>query len=381
MPAIRVLRHPLTLLTAGTALLGYFLGRAPLTPVLGLWAGMLVGLAALQVGVILGALVFHVRIHQVVIGVGKRWKEWTTPRRTISLRAIPLLISVAVGPGRAPARTRMWRAAAVSAAVALLLVCGAVLWAATGGSFAWGAAIGTAYATVVGLVPRKTAASTSTGWYLFRLPRLDGVRAEQLDAAPVVARTVDAAQAGNLREAAELAGGLAKDYPHLRTATAARILVLEAEGRYAEALMLAMALAGDAEQTPQEAAVSFAALAGLACATVEAGHLDAELGLGTAVQAFENAETLGYPGHKLNGARALLELLRGNAARAVSLARLSADATDDRLSRADDLATLARAHMVAGDNAAARAALVEAERLVPWWPRVVATRARLDVGA
>ncbi|WP_139190570.1 hypothetical protein [Actinokineospora iranica] len=190
---------------------------------------------------------------------------------------------------------------------------------------------------------------------------------------------MDATQDGRLDLATELAARLADTYPNLRTATAARVLVLQARGRYAEALMLAMPLAGDPDQTPQEAAVSFAALAGLACATVEDGQLDAQLGLNTATQALENAETLGYPSYKLNGTLALRELLQGNADRAISLARLSADSCDDRLGRADDLATLARAHMAAGDNRAAREAIAEAEKIVPWWPRVATTRSRLDI--
>ncbi|WP_152552090.1 tetratricopeptide repeat protein [Actinokineospora spheciospongiae] len=346
----------------------------------GLLCGLLVGLAALQVGMLVGAVALGVRVHRVVIGVGSRLADWTTPRRVVSVRAVPLLLSVAVGPGKAPARKRMWGAALCSALVGLAVVAVAIVFALSSRNGFWiGAALGCAYTVGTGLLPRRTAASTSTGWYLLRLPKVTGVRARQLDAAPLVGRAVDAAQEGHLEVAAALAAELAETHPGLRTATAARILVMEAEGRYAEALMLAMALAGDAEQTPQEAAVSFAALAGLACATVEAGHLDAELGLGTAVQAFENAETLGYPAHKLNGSRALHELLLGNTGKAISLARLAADSGDDRLGRADDLATLARAHMAAGDNRAARAALGEAERLVPWWPRVAATRSRLDL--
>ena len=73
-------------------------------------------------------------------------------------------------------------------------------------------------------------------------------------------------------------------------------------------------------------------------------------------------------------------LLLGDCPKAILLARMAADSGDDRLGRADDLATLARAHMAAGDNQAARAALGEAERLVPWWPRVAGTRVRLEVG-
>jgi len=155
--------------------------------------------------------------------------------------------------------------------------------------------------------------------------------------------------------------------------------VLEAQGRYAEAMILAVKLTSDATSDPQQAASSFAALAGLACATVEAGQLEAELGLSTASQAIENATALGYPKHKLNGARAMVELLRGNLKEAIALARQAAGAGDDLLARADDLATLARAHMAAGDNRTAREVIGEAEKLAKWWPRVANTRTRLEV--
>jgi ATP/maltotriose-dependent transcriptional regulator MalT len=117
----------------------------------------------------------------------------------------------------------------------------------------------------------------------------------------------------------------------------------------------------------------------LACDIVEAGGLPPEIGLSTAATALEMAETLGYPAYKLTGTKALHTLLTGDPTQATSLARQALETNDDRVGRADDLATLARAHMAAGDNKAARAALGEAEKTVPWWPRVAATRARLDI--
>lgn len=342
--------------------------------------GHLVGLLSLQLGLLLGAVALRARVHRVVIGVGTRLKDWTTPRRVVVLRAVPVFLSVSVGPGVAPARRRMWGAALCSMVAGVttagLVVTGA--FAAPSG-FWTGLAVGCVITVGHAFVPRKTAASTSTGWLVFKLPRLTGVRAQQLDAAPLVGQTVDAAQEGRLDVAAELAARLRDEYPTLRTATAARVLVLQAQGRYAEAMMVAMTIVEDREQTPAEAAVAFAALGGLACATVEAGQLDAEIGLSTASQAIENAVTLGYPEHKLNGSRALHELLMGNTGRAISLARLAAESGDDRLGRADDLATLASAHMTAGDNRSARTALAEAEKLVPWWPRVATLRSRLDI--
>ncbi|MGQ0839816.1 tetratricopeptide repeat protein [Actinokineospora sp.] len=342
--------------------------------------GLLVGLLSLQIGMLVGALAFRARVHQVVVGIGTRLADWTTPRRVVVLRAVPLFLSVSVGPGKAPARQRMWGAALCSATagVAAAGISVAAAFTATNG-FTIGLGTACVFTVGHGLVPRKTPNSTSTGWLLVNLHRLTGVHAQRLDAAPMVGRTVDATQDGRLDEAAELASRLRDEYPTLRTATAARVLVLQAEGHYAEAMVLAMTLVEDRLQTPQEAAVSFAALAGLACATVEAGQLDSELGLSTAAQAIENAETLGYPTYKLNGSRALHQLLAGNTGQAISLARLAADSCDDLLGRADDLATLARAHMAAGDNRLAREVLAEAENLVPWWPRVAMTRSRLDI--
>ena len=113
--------------------------------------------------------------------------------------------------------------------------------------------------------------------------------------------------------------------------------------------------------------------------TVEAGQLDRETGLSTAALALENAETLGYHAIKLLGVRAQLALLGGDAATAVTLARQAAEATDEPLVRANDLATLTAAHMAAGDNAAARDSLAKAEALVPWLPRVTALRRRLSI--
>ncbi|GLW95856.1 hypothetical protein [Actinokineospora globicatena] len=376
----RVVRHPLTILTAVVCAavgFGYRSAGEVGWGVVGALVGLLLGLMSLQVGMLVGALVLGARVHKVVLGIGTRVADWTTARRAVVLRAVPVLMSVSVGPGKAPARKRMWGAALCSAVAALAAVAVTALSVSNG--FTLGLAIACAAAVAHALVPRKLPGSTSTGWLVLNLPRMTGVQAQQLDAAPLVTATVDAVQDGELARASAMAAELSDRYPALRTATAARVLVLQAQGRYAEALLQAMAIAGDTTQTPQEAAVSFAALAGLAYATVESGQLAAELGMDTADQALENAETLGYPTHRLDGCRALRELILGNPTKAISLARYSADACDDRLGRADDLATLARAHMAAGDNTAARAALAEAEQVVAWWPRVAETRGRLDI--
>ncbi|MFL6140256.1 MAG: tetratricopeptide repeat protein [Labedaea sp.] len=351
-----------------------------LAGLLGAMAGALAGLGALQAGLLGGALLLGVQVHRVVLGFGPRLVELGTPARPVVLRAIPLFLSVSVGPGRRPVRLRMWGAALCSTLGGLAL-CARLVISAVGhhSAFLHGMAITCCLAVAHALLPRKTAGATSTGWMLLRLHRLSPRQVRQMEAAQLTGRAIDAAHNGDLAGAERMAARLAEAYPDLRTAIAARIVVLEAMGRYAEAMVLAVKLASQLDQEPHEAAVSFAALAGLACTTVEAGQLDSELGLSTATTAMTNAETLGYPSYKLNGCRALLNLLRGNLDRAISLARLAAGAGDDVIGRADDLATLARAHMAAGDNRTARQVIGEAEKLVPWWPRVAGTRSRLEV--
>lgn len=346
---------------------------------LGAVLGMLLGLAALQLGLLLGALLLGAQVGRIVIGLGPRLFEWGTPTRPIVLRTLPLYLSITVGPGRTPVRPRLWSAALCSALAGVLVSILAVLGALGPSALLHGLAITCSLTVCHALLPRKTASSTSTGWMLLRLHSLNPRQVQQLEAAPLTSQAVNAALNGDLATAERLATTLSTQYPDLRPALAARIVVLEARGRYAEAMVLAVKLASQLDQEPHEAAVSFAALAGLACTTVEAGQLDSELGLSTASTAMDNAETLGYPSYKLNGARALLALLRGNLDRAISLARLAAGSTDDMLARADDLATLARAHMAAGNNKAAREVVAEAEKLVPWWPRVAGTRSRLEV--
>jgi tetratricopeptide (TPR) repeat protein len=347
-------------------------------------AGALVGalaiLAASQVGLLASVPLVGMRVQRIVIGIGPRLADWSRPTRTVVLRAFPVILAVGVRAAKAPVRRRMWWSALCSAVAELAVVVLAALWArGDGGAFADGFAVACVAEFVHALLPARTAVSTSTGWLLFRLPWVDADQARQLESGPLVGEAIEAAHNGDLAAAERLAVRLRETYPDLRSALAARIFVLEAQGRYAEGMILAVKLASDARQEPGEAAGSFAALAGLACATVEAGQLDSELGLSTASNALENAATLGYPSYKLNGVRALHALLRGHVDEAISLATRAAEAGDNLLVRADDLATLARAHMASGDNQTARAVITEAEKLASWWPRVAGTRTRLEV--
>jgi hypothetical protein len=345
--------------------------------------GALAILAASQVGLLAAVPVARVRVQRIVVGIGPRLADWSTPSRSVVLRAIPVILAVGVRATKAPVRRRMWVSALCSAVAEVVVLVLAAYWAtagpAGGSAFAHGFAIACVAELTHALLPHRSATATSTGWLLFRLPWVGADQVAELEAAPLVGEAIAAAHRGDLAAAERLAAQLRATYPDLRSSLAARVLVLEAQGRYAEAMILAVKLAGDARQEPDEAATSFAALAGLACATVEAGQLDPELGLSTASNALDNAATLGYPAYKLNGVRALHALLRGDVDQAIALAGRAAEAGDNLVVRADDLATLARAHMASGDNRAARAVLTEAEKLASWWPRVAGTRSRLEV--
>ncbi|KAA2259523.1 hypothetical protein F0L68_21600 [Solihabitans fulvus] len=344
---------------------------------LGDLSGFLLALAAMQLGILLGALAFGVRVHYVMVGVGAKVREWSSPRRRVVLRAIPLLFHVGIGPQRAPARRRMWLASIGSATVGLIAV--GLCWLGAGATYWMGAAVSATATLAHSLLPRRTAGSTSVGWYLFRLPGLTGRPAAELDAAPLVAQTVDAMEAGNLDAAERSARQLADLHPQLNSATAARAALLNARGRYGEGLLLISGLMRLPDQQPREMAMVLAGMAGLAAAAVEAGQLEPDVGLPAAHRAADGAAELGCPKYRLTGTLGLLALLEGEPHKAISLATQGAELSDYALTRADDLATVARAHMAAGNNAAAREALAEAETLAAWWPRVAETRARLDI--
>lgn len=351
--------------------------------------GGLGGIMVLQLALLGAAVVCGVRVHQCVLGVGTRLWERQLGRCTVAVRAVPITVGVSVGPGRRPVRRWLWAAGLLTALVGVGVAAGVGWWAvAAGGRFRHGLAIGVAGSVLAALRPTRGPAGTSTGWLLFGVPRLTGRPARELDAAPMVDTAIDAINSGDLTTAGTAAAALADRYPDLRSATYTRVSVLEAHGRYAEALPLLLNLLTPPTDTnapatedpdPKDAATVLAGLAGLAAAAVEAGQLDAGTGLPIAHRAVADLTELGYPPHKLTGTRALLTLLDGVPDRAAELATSAAATGDHRLTRADDLATLARARMATGDNRAARAALAEAETLAAWWPRVAAARATLDL--
>src|SRR2546423_8515069 len=103
--------------------------------------GVFLGLAGLQLGLLVGALLLGVQVGRVVIGLGPRLFEWGSPARPIVLRAVPLYLSVTVGPGRAPVRLRMWGAALCSAVLGMAAAVLITLAALTAGPFVHGLAI------------------------------------------------------------------------------------------------------------------------------------------------------------------------------------------------------------------------------------------------
>lgn len=334
-------------------------------------------LALVQVGLIAGALLCGVRVCLVVIGVGGEIRTWTRPGLRVVWRTVPLVVSAGVTSVKAPVRPRLWGAACTSALVAVAVV--AAAWTALGTDFWRGFAVaGTA---VVGnaLWPRRVPGTTSIGWFLFRLPRLTGRVVEEYEATPLVNRVTDALAVGDLDRAEAVSDELLERHPSLLVALGARIAVLTLRARYGEALHLVSTLVGRGDLEPRDMAFVLAQMAGSTVNAVEGGQVPAEVGLPAAKRAVEGAVQLGYPRHRCSGTLAQVALLEDDHATALALANQARQTSEDGLDRADALATMARAQMAAGDNAAARATLVEARRLAAWMPRVAATTARLDI--
>ncbi|GAA3879264.1 hypothetical protein GCM10022243_49960 [Saccharothrix violaceirubra] len=351
--------------------------RAALSSLGGAACGVWATLALLQLTLLIGALLFRVRVSLVVIGVGSEVRTWTRPERRVVLRTVPLLVSVGVTSIRTPVRPRLWLCSLLSVLITAAAV--AVPWFALTEPFPRGVAIGGTAVLVNALVPRRGAGVTSPGWFLFALPRLTGRPAAELDATPLVTRISDAVHEGHLDEAEKLAGELLAEHPTLLVAIGSRISVLTMRGRYAEALHLVSSLVGRTDLTPRDMAFVMAEMASSTANAMEAGQLPAEIGMGAAHRAIEGAIELGYPRYRACGTLAQLALLTGDHAKALDLGVQAKHTSQSSLGRADALATIARAHMAAGNNAAARETLTEAETLAPWAPRVAETSARLHI--
>ncbi|GAA1348140.1 hypothetical protein J7S33_21260 [Saccharothrix algeriensis] len=340
--------------------------------------GALVCLASVQVGLVLGALVCRVRVSLVVIGVGGEVRAWDRPHRRVVLRALPLLLSVGLTSVRAPVRRRLWLTSlvAVLATAAVVGLC----WALAGATpFGGGFAVAGSAVLLHGLLPRRGAGGTSPGWFLFRLPRLTGRAAAELAATPMVNEVSDALSAGDVDRAERIADRLVAEHPTLLVAIGSRIAVLTVRTRYAEALRLVSGLVGRGDLDQRDMAFVLAEMASSTANAMEAGQLPLDVGLGAARRASEGAAQLGYPRHRSTGTLAQLALLERDTDLAIDLATRATGSSESALGRADALATLARAQMAAGDNAAARRSLAEADALAGWLPRVAETRARLDI--
>ncbi|WP_245886565.1 hypothetical protein [Umezawaea tangerina] len=348
-----------------------------LTGLAGALLGLTLQLAALQLGTLLGALAWRLKIRHIIIGVGTELRAWTTPRIRVVLRSLPVVIMVGARSIHPPVRRRLWLTGTTSALVGAATA--AATWLLATGPLSYGLAIGATTCLLHELIPRRSAGTTSPGWFLFSLPRLKGRAAAEMDATPLVNDVVEAVRAADLDKADVTLARLVEAHPSLLMTTGAQATVLNIRGRYAEALHLLSALVGRPDMEPRDMALVLAEMAGATACAVEAGQLPLEIGLPAGTRAAEGAIGFGLPRYRLTGTLAQLALLRGDTAEALSLARQSADSSTDGLGRADSLATAARAQMAAGDNAAARTTLAEAESLAAWLPRVATTSARLKI--
>ncbi|MDA3628640.1 hypothetical protein OU415_24620 [Saccharopolyspora sp. WRP15-2] len=346
------------------------------------WAGALVGVLLLpmatQLGLILGAVVFGLRVRHVIFGAMREVASWTPKRVKFTLRALPITLRAQIGPWKSPVILRCWLAGSLSAVVGVAVVAGS--WVLTDSAFWRGFAIAATPLMLYKLWPQRVPLTTSTGWLLFSLPRLGGTERDEFVAAPLAARAYEALQVGKIDQAQSYADELTENYPGLNATMSCQVSVMEARGEYAPGVLTLLKHISENDDIPQrKMSYLLAGLAGLGFKAVEAGQLPAESLLPTAKKALEDAVKLGYPEFELNGTNGLLALIEGDPETAVRLARAGADYNHTPLSLADDLVTLARAHMACHDNAAAREALARAEELAPWSPRVAETRQRLSV--
>ncbi|WP_238412366.1 tetratricopeptide repeat protein [Saccharothrix deserti] len=345
--------------------------------------GTWVVLALLQLGLLLGAAVFRVRVPLVVIGIGRELRTWNRPHLRVVWRSVPLLLSVGLSSIKAPVRRRLWltglTSVVLSTAAVVVAWLGALVWSDADQPFLRGFAIAGTAVLVNGLWPRRGAGTTSPGWFVFALPRVSGRTAAEFEATPLVNEVSDALEVGDLDRAEAIADELVERHPTLLVAIGARVAVLTLRAKYGEALHTVSGLVARTDLGPRDMAFVLAEMASSTANAIEGGQLPADIGLPAAKRAADGAMQFGYPRYRCNGTLAQLALLENDHATALTLATQAKKSSEGRLSRADALATIARAQMAAGDNAAARATLVEAEELAGWMPRVAETSARLNI--
>src|ERR1041384_4341114 len=103
MPEVRLLRNPIVFVPLMAVLVlavAYRTAGDTALGVLGLLVGAVLGLNALHLGMLLGAVVLGVRVHRVVLGVGARLWERRNPMLLLMLRAVPVVFWVSIGPGK-----------------------------------------------------------------------------------------------------------------------------------------------------------------------------------------------------------------------------------------------------------------------------------------
>lgn len=352
--------------------------RGAATAALGALVGVIVLPMATQAGLLLGALVFGLRVRQVVFGAMRRVWSGELAGVPITFRVLPVVLSAEIGPWRRPVILRCWLAGLASALAGMGVVVASV--SSVDAPMGRGFLIAAAPFMLSKLWPRRVPMATSTGWLLFGLPRMPEPARTEFCVGPIAARAHDALLTGDITTAQNYVDELAAAHPDLNATVSCRVSLLEARGEYGSAVTMLLGHLRAAEITQREMSYLLAGLAGLAFSAVECGQLPREEVFPIARKALDDALALGFPSFHLSGTRAVLALLEGEADEAARLAALAADHSTSVLSQADDLATLARAHMARLDNAAAREALRQAEELAAWWPRVRETRARLSVG-
>lgn len=344
---------------------------------LGALVGAILLPMATQAGMIVGSLVFGLRIRHVVFGALHRIASWTVGNVTITVRLLPVVLGSEIGPWRAPVVLRCWLAGFTSALVGLGVV--ATGWLQYDDPVGRGFIVAVTPLMLHKLWPQRAPKATSMGWLLFGLPRMPERKRAEFCAGPFAARAHELLQQGEVDGAQACVDALVSDHPDLNTTVSCRITMLEARGEFAPAVALLMQHIASSDLPPREMSYNLAGLAGLGFSAVEAGQLPAEDAMPLAKKALHDAIALGFPEFQLSGTKGLLALIEEDLDEAVRLAAIGADHNTSLLSRADDFATLARAHMARHDNPAARTALDEAETLAAWWPRVRTTRERLSV--
>jgi hypothetical protein len=282
------------------------------------------------------------------VGIGRRLGDATVGGVLVTFRLLPLMLFTpcAIITDRPGLVRRLWWGTA--AQVLGLAAVGAVLAAAGGPG---GAALGWGFLVfvllVVVLAPGRV---TSPAWRLWRMPlRREAAKLEEWrnDAATVEA--VRAVGAGRFDAArAALAGAPPSDSPRRQAVVAQLALV---EGRYQEAAQEASALHARSSAPSLRAAALYLYARAMSDG-VQSGHWPAEQALPhfAAAVAALRAEMPAQLARSDLAARDAY--YRGDAARAIRLAKRAASLAPERLSRAAALQVLADARRLPGARTA-----------------------------